>query len=161
MNRETTCAGPGSRAALVRDATAALEGMAEALSRELDRHAQAFGLSDAKLELLEVLGCCRGDRTCLFDLGDRLGVTRPNVTKLVDGLERNGFVERMPHPSDRRMVQAHLTGAGHEVAGQALPGRTERMLTAWDRLSDEELVDLVRLLKRALALEPVSTGQPA
>ena len=57
--------------------------------------------------------CCRDERrACLHALGDELGVTRPNVTKLVDGLERGGLVERLPHPSDGRMVQAHLTAAG-------------------------------------------------
>ena len=79
---------------------------------ELDRHAGGYGLSDAKLEVLEVL-CCRDERrACLHALGDELGVTRPNVTKLVDGLERGGLVERLPHPSDGRMVQAHVTPQG-------------------------------------------------
>ena len=57
--------------------------------------------------------CCQDERrACLHALGDELGVTRPNVTKLVDGLERGGLVERLPHPSDGRMVQAHLTPRG-------------------------------------------------
>jgi len=127
-----------------------LESMREAVARALDRHAGAFGLSDAKLEMLEVLGCCNGDRACLYDLGDRLGVTRPNVTKLVDGLERSGLVERLPHPADRRMVQAHLTSEGRGVAGSALPGREERMRELWGRLDDDELAELVRLLRTAL-----------
>jgi DNA-binding MarR family transcriptional regulator len=153
MNRETICGDPGTRPALVREATAALEAMAEAVARNLDRHAAAFGLSDAKLEMLEVLGCCNGDRACLYDLGDRLGVTRPNVTKLVDGLERGGLVERLPHPADRRMVQAHLTSEGREVAGSALPGREERMREIWGHLDDDELAQLVRLLRVALGRE--------
>jgi DNA-binding MarR family transcriptional regulator len=153
MNRETICADPGTRPALVREATAALESMAEAVARDLDRHASAFGLSDAKLEMLEVLGCCNGDKACLYDLGDRLGVTRPNVTKLVDGLQRSGLVERLPHPADGRMVQAHLTSDGRHVAESALPGREERMQDLWGRLNDDELAQLVGLLRAALSRE--------
>lgn len=153
MNRETICGDPGTRPALVREATAALEAMAEAVSRDLDRHAAEFGLSDAKLEMLEVLGCCNGDKACLYDLGDRLGVTRPNVTKLVDGLEKSGLVERLPHPADRRMVQAHLTSDGRDLAGSALPGREGRMQELWGRLDDDELTQLVGLLKAALTRE--------
>ena len=70
--------------------------------------------------------CCQAERrACLHALGDELGVTRPNVTKLVDGLERGGLVERLPHPSDGRMVHAHLTARGRRPGrgGRAGPPR--------------------------------------
>jgi DNA-binding MarR family transcriptional regulator len=145
MNRETTdveCA----RSDLARRATEALERLACSAGRELDRHAGGFGLSDAKLEVLEVL-CCRDERrACLHALGDELGVTRPNVTKLVDGLERGGLVERLPHPSDGRMVHAHVTPQGLELADEALPGRHDLMQRLWDALDDQQLEQLVGLL---------------
>jgi len=147
MNRATTD-GEDGRSELARRATDALEHLACTAGRELDRHAGGYGLSDAKLEVLEVL-CCRDERrACLHALGDELGVTRPNVTKLVDGLERGGLVERLPHPSDGRMVQAHLTPEGLEVAGEALPGRHDLMRRIWDALDDEQLEQLVGLLDR-------------
>jgi MarR family transcriptional regulator for hemolysin len=159
MNRKTTCAEDDGREALARRATAALEALAEAVARDLDRTAAEFGLSNAKLELIEVLGCCRGDRACLYDLGDRLGVTRPNVTKLVDGLERAGLVERLPHPGDRRMVQAHLTSRGHKLARVALPRRAERIRALWEGMDDAELELLVDLLRRALERSGLSSSR--
>jgi DNA-binding MarR family transcriptional regulator len=145
MNRETTDRS-GARPDLARRATEALERLACSAGRELDRHAGGYGLSDAKLEVLEVL-CCRDElRACLHALGDELGVTRPNVTKLVDGLERGGLVERLPHPSDGRMVHAHLTPQGLEIADEALPGRHDLMRRLWDALDDEQLQQLVGLL---------------
>lgn len=145
MNPETTTA--TARAELVRAAAEALDRAACAAGRRLERHAVGYGLSDAKLEVLEVL-CCRHERrACLHALGDELGVTRPNVTKLVDGLERGGLVERLPHPSDRRMVQAHVTRQGLEVAEEALPGRDEVIASLWDGLDDDELSQLVALLQ--------------
>ena len=145
MNRSTTPADEG-RAELARQASAALERVACAAGRELDRHAAGYGLSDAKLEVLEVLRCREERRACLHTLGDELGVTRPNVTKLVDGLERGGLVERLPHPSDGRMVQAHLTPQGAELADEALPGRGNLVRGIWDALDDAELAHLVGLL---------------
>jgi DNA-binding MarR family transcriptional regulator len=145
MNPETTVRRV-DRSELARRATEALERVACAAGRQLDRHAGGYGLSDAKLEVLDVL-CCRQDRrACLHALGDELGVTRPNVTKLVDGLERTGLVERLPHPSDRRMVQAHVTDQGMAVAADALPGRNELMEHLWDALDERELELLVALL---------------
>lgn len=148
MNRETI-SGTEPRSDLARRATEALERLACAAGRELDRHARRFGLSDAKLELLEVLGCRDERCACLHTLGDELGVTRPNVTKLVDGLERGGLVQRVPHPSDGRMVHARLTPQGVEVAGEALPGRHELMSGVWDALDEDELRQLVALLGAA------------
>ena len=161
MNPETTSADPAPRTRMAVEATAALEAVAGLAARRLERHAAAFGLSDAKLEVLEVLGCCADRRACLYALGDELRVTRPNVTKLVDGLEREGLVERLPHPSDRRMVHAHLTGAGATVADRALPGRRERMESLWGRLTDEELERLVELLRAALERPEPPTPEPA
>ncbi len=156
MNPETTAA--VSRAELARRASEALDRVAGAADRRLERHAGGFGLSDAKLEVLEVLSCCDDRRACLHALGDELGVTRPNVTKLVDGLERGGLVERLPHPSDRRMVQAHVTRQGLRVAEEALPGRGEVMQRLWDCLDDDELAQLVALLQAvARYRDPIST----
>ena len=159
MNPETIDAEP--RADLAQRATAALERLACAAGRELDRHAGGYGLSDAKLEVLGVL-CCQDDRqACLHALGDELGVTRPNVTKLVDGLERGGLVERVPHPRDGRMVQARLTAQGEEMAASALPGREDLMRRLWDALDDDELAQLVGLLDAATARAGVAAERAA
>lgn len=146
MHRETIDEDPPDRSELARRATDALERVACSAGRELDRHAGGFGLSDAKLEVLELLCCQSDDRACLHALGAELGVTRPNVTKLVDGLERGGLVERLPHPSDGRMVHAHLTPEGLEMAEEAVPGRHDLMLRLWDALDDDELARLIGLL---------------
>jgi DNA-binding MarR family transcriptional regulator len=150
MNRSTTLA-DADREELARLATAALERVAGATGRELDRHAAGYGLSDAKLEVLEVLRRREGRHACLHTLGDELGVTRPNVTKLVDGLERGGLVERLPHPSDGRMVRAHLTPQGEELAEEALPGRGRLVRNLWDGLDDGSLARLVELLESVAA----------
>ena len=76
MHRETID-DPPDRSDLARRATEALERVACTAGRELDRHAGDFGLSDAKLEVLEVLCCQSERRACLHALGDELGVTRP------------------------------------------------------------------------------------
>ena len=159
MNPETTAA-TVTRAELARRASEALDRVACAADRRLERHAGGYGLSDAKLEVLEVLSCCSDRRACLHAMGDELGVTRPNVTKLVDGLERGGLVERLPHPSDRRMVQAHVTRQGLQVAEEALPGRGELMERLWDVLDDDELAQLAALLQTVAERayrEPIST----
>ena len=47
-------------------------------------------------------------------LGDRLSLTSGAVTMLVDRLEDAGWVQRRPHPSDRRYVLVELSGQAIE-----------------------------------------------
>lgn len=47
-----------------------------------------------------------------------IGVTPRNVTALLDGLQASGFVQRDPHPADRRAVLVRLTDAGAAITGQ-------------------------------------------
>jgi DNA-binding MarR family transcriptional regulator len=42
-----------------------------------------------------------------------------SVTSAVDRLEAQGFVERLPHPSDRRAVLASITDLGRERSAAA------------------------------------------
>ncbi len=51
-------------------------------------------------------------------LARTIGVTPRNITALLDGLQASGFVQRDPHPSDRRAVLVSLTGAGAVVTRQ-------------------------------------------
>ncbi|MCB9010277.1 MAG: MarR family transcriptional regulator [Actinobacteria bacterium] len=144
------------RASLARIAAEAILTIATTVERSLDRHAAEYGITDAKLEVLEILSCCSGRRACLFTLGDRMGVTRPNVTKLIDGLERQGLVKRQPHPDDRRMVHAQLTEAGAEIAARALPDRVELLERLWQHLDEDELRDISEALVVAARTGPTN-----
>ena len=157
MNQETT-SGDARRDARAMRATKALTAAAEAAARERERHAAAYGVTDAKLAVLDMLSCCADGGACLYAVGDELGVSRPNVTKLVDGLERSGLAERRRHPDDGRMVRAELTDDGAALADEALPGRVERMAGFWDRLDDDELGALTELLERLAAGDREAAG---
>jgi DNA-binding MarR family transcriptional regulator len=75
-----------------------------------ERWAEAHGLTEGRMGVLFRLYRC-GD-TPLGDLAGELESTPRNITGLVDHLERDGLVERVPDPDDRRSVRARLTEAG-------------------------------------------------
>ena len=77
-----------------------------------ERWADAHGLSEGRLAVLFRLYRC-GDLP-LGDLAGALDYTPRNITGLVDHLERDGLVERVPDPNDRRSIKARLTEAGRE-----------------------------------------------
>jgi DNA-binding MarR family transcriptional regulator len=55
----------------------------------------------------------------LGKIGERLQVHRTSVTNIIDKLEADGFVRRVPHAEDRRATLAEITDEGREVAKAA------------------------------------------
>jgi DNA-binding MarR family transcriptional regulator len=54
----------------------------------------------------------------MADLADALAVTPRNVTALVDGLEAEGLIRRVPHSTDRRVTLVELTCSSDRVESQ-------------------------------------------
>ncbi|MDG2428470.1 MAG: MarR family transcriptional regulator [Acidimicrobiales bacterium] len=64
------------------------------------------------------------------DLAERLSVSRPSITALMDGMAERGLVERHRHPDDGRRVVHHLTESGRsalQLADEAVAGRLLRL----------------------------------
>ena len=83
------------------------------------------------------------------DLADRLLLTASGVTRLLEGLEEDGLVERASCPADRRVTYAVITDRGRERLGAASQAHRAAVRAVFEeRLSDEELVQLTELLGR-------------
>lgn len=78
-----------------------------------------FELTFARYEALMLLYLSRAGSLPLGKIGARLQVHPTSVTNLVDGLQKLGYVQRIPHPDDRRTTLATITEAGREVAASA------------------------------------------
>ena len=75
----------------------ALFAIEPALNSWLKLGFRSWGITYARLRLLSALRF--GGPRRLRDLGGELAVTARNVTGLVDALQRDGVVERLPHPT--------------------------------------------------------------
>jgi DNA-binding MarR family transcriptional regulator len=103
-------------------------------------------LTFPRYEGLMLLYYSRNGSLPLGKMGGRLQVHPTSVTNIVDGLERMGLVERMPHESDRRTTLARITAEGRMVAEAATVAMNEaRFATA--PLDDSELDQLCELLR--------------
>jgi DNA-binding MarR family transcriptional regulator len=81
-------------------------------------------------------------------LAQELGVSNAGMTGRLDGLEKQGWIKRMPGADDRRRVDVEVTRAGAAIWRRAmgLRGTAEDELGA--ALTRQELVTLNRLLKK-------------
>ncbi len=77
----------------------------------LDEAFAAIGLSMAKFGVLKVL-VEAGDPLPLGQLAERLACVKSNITQLVDRLEADGLVQRVPDAEDRRSKRAAITVEG-------------------------------------------------
>jgi MarR family transcriptional regulator, organic hydroperoxide resistance regulator len=60
------------------------------------------------------------DRITARELGERSTLDSATLTGILDRLEKGGFIERLPHPEDRRALQVCLTDAGRDMGGKLL-----------------------------------------
>jgi len=122
-------------------------GAAHEVEGRLEGALGAIGLSLAKLNVLKALAGT-DEPLPLSHLADRCCCVRSNITQLVDRLEAERLVERLPDPADRRSVRAALTPAGRERHAEAarIVGETESQVFAG--LGEEDRQALARLLGR-------------
>ena len=71
-------------------------------------------------------------------LADRLAVSKPSVTAVVDGLVERKLVERRHEVDDRRRVAHELTAAGRRLLVAADEAVDERLETIAAHLDDDE-----------------------
>ncbi len=84
----------------------------------------------------------------LSDISVVLDVTNANITSLVDGLEKDGFVERVPHPTDRRSFIVCLTPRGEEVCRELMPGLAQLVADECAGLDDATKLLVIQAMKR-------------
>ena len=107
------------------------------------------GLSINQYEALLHLARADDRRMRRVDLADRLVLTASGVTRMLDGLEQAGYVDRDACASDRRVTYAVLTESGLEKLRTASETHVSDIRSFFEsRFSAAELDQLVGLLER-------------
>jgi len=84
----------------------------------LNERLKTAGQTDARCAALAEIAACP-DGVVQRELSQRLGVEEPTVVRLLDALEAAGWVERRPHPLDRRAKVVHATPDALPVLDEA------------------------------------------
>jgi DNA-binding MarR family transcriptional regulator len=107
------------------------------------------GLTINDFEALLHLSRAEEGRMRRVDLAEGLLLTASGVTRLLDGLEAAGYVERAACASDRRVVYAVITDDGREKLDAAAQSHVAAVTTLLqERFDDEELERFAELLAR-------------
>src|SRR5919202_5914869 len=121
-----------------------------AVTRELSSQLSAdHGLTINAYEALLTLARAPDSRMRRVDLANSLLLTPSGVTRLLDGLEHEGFVGREECASDRRVTYAVLTEAGRDKLREASKSHTRQIRELMSaQYGDDELAQLADLLER-------------
>ena len=113
----------------------------------IDAEMRHENLTAAQFNALLVIRSAGAEGLFMGEIGERLVVTKSNVTGLVDRLERQGLVARDGH-RDRRATVVRLTDAGAELLERALPRHRELLTELTGCLTGKEKQTLIRLLTK-------------
>jgi DNA-binding MarR family transcriptional regulator len=127
---------------LVRASVAVTRQLSAQLSADHDLTLNAY-------EALLLLVRAPDSRMRRIDLANSLLLTAGGVTRLLDGLERCGYVAREESPTDRRVSYAVLTKAGRDKLREASKSHTRQIRELLGaHYDDDELTQIATLLDR-------------
>lgn len=138
--------GPGQTPVAMATATSVMRAQ-QILLAEFDAALAEFDLTFARYEALVLLTFSRAGELPMSKVGERLMVHPTSATHIVQRLEAQGLVERVPNPADGRGTLAVITPAGRE-AMEAGTRSLAAMGFGMDQLTTAEQHELFRLLEK-------------
>jgi len=126
---------------------------AHLLRKLIDRRLQPLGLSRAQWSVLAILSNREG--LSQSQISDELEIEKSTTGRLIDQVERGGWIERRPIPGDRRLWGIHLTDRARqliaEVESIVLNTRAE-MLRGLSAEQQQTLSEMLQAVKSNLSV---------
>ena len=133
----------------ISDMIALINGRVSAsINKHLNRRFKSVGVP-ITTEQWSILACLWNDDMqtqqfiCEYTCKDKASMTR-----LIDSLEKNGYVVRLSDPNDRRSNIIHLTEKGYELEGVVNSIISESIELATKDVNKEEFLSMINLFKK-------------
>ena len=117
---------------------------ADELSRGAEDILKLGGLSQTQYNVLRILRGAGENGLCCRETAERMITRDPDMTRLIDRLERRGLITRSRDSHDRRVIMVRITEAGRQILKDLDKPMEEYNR---NRLSHMEKGDLRRLLE--------------
>ena len=122
------------------------------LAERMDQAVEPLGLTSSQITVILLLSCGRAHTP--YELSRAMSYDSGSMTRMLDRLEKKGFIVRSRSDADRRMIELQLTPQGTDAA-KVLPGIGATVLNEQLRgFSDADLATLIDLLARFIANGP-------
>jgi DNA-binding MarR family transcriptional regulator len=88
---------------------------ASELSYAVDQFFGQFDITQSQYNVLRILRGAGADGLCRNEISERMVTATPDMTRLLDRMEKAGWVTRKRAEDDRRQVSTHITKSGMEL----------------------------------------------
>ena len=116
------------------------------LDSQLTNSLRRFQLTESQFAVVEAL--YHLGPMNLTEISQKLLCTGGNLTTVVDNLEKQDLVKRVPGKTDRRQYEIHLTKKGKTHIEKLFPAHVQRIVSEFSILSPSEQEELSRLCKK-------------
>ena len=122
---------------------------ADALARGVDDILKLAGLSQTQYNILRILKGAGDQGLCCREVGERMITRDPDITRLLDRIERRGLVARSRDSRDRRVITARITATGQKLLKDLDASLTEYNRKLLSHMDKDDLGKFVELLEIA------------
>lgn len=116
------------------------------ISKVLDKHFSKHGISEGKFTVLMMLYRQSDYQLTPISLSQKAEVTKGTMTGLIAGLEKQGFIEKISNPCDKRGYLVRLTSKGISTLEEILPTHYKLIGEIMNGLKNDQLKELISLL---------------
>lgn len=118
----------------------------------VDGALKPHGLTFARYEALTLLTFSRRSSLPMRVMGERLQLHPTSVTNIVDRLEKDGLVKRVPHPTDRRTTLVEITdhGRARQKDATVAVNDIDFGLTGLTSRQTQQLIELLTRVRKAV-----------
>lgn len=125
-----------------------LQRTANTLLQNITRSLKDYDLTPTQYNVLRILRGSHPETLTCGDIGDRMVTPDPDVTRLLDRLEKRELVRRARDTVDRRVVRAGITELGLAILEQLDSPVPEWLRKMLGHLTEDELGTMIRLLEK-------------
>jgi MarR family 2-MHQ and catechol resistance regulon transcriptional repressor len=122
-----------------------------ALVRQMGPHYARFGVTPPQFQMLTVLNRLRGEQITQRRLARELYVSFPNITVMLNRLEKDALIERTVNEADRREKFVRISRSGRALLKRIWKVQPQQLERVTAGLNDEERLQLARLLNKMVA----------
>ena len=122
---------------------------ADALTRGFAEVLRPAKLSPTQYNALRILRGAGSDGLACKEIGERMITRDPDITRLLDRLEKRGLVARSRDSRDRRVITIRITDAGSRLVNDLDPAVERMHAELLGHLGEKKLEALSAMLEAA------------
>jgi len=119
------------------------------LSVQFDRLFREHGISSPQYNILRILRGQKGDGLPSLEIASQMIACVPDITRLLDRLEKASYVKRERSTDDRRVVNVRITEAGKKLLAKLDKPIRDAELGSLGHMTKKELTEMIQIMVKA------------